>query len=272
MEFFTHWGYFGIFLWLLAAGFGFPTPEELPVLTAGILVGHADTGLRWYIMLPICILGVVIGDGVLYGAGRLFGQRILNNPWFQRRILPPDKQAKLRSEFHKRGIWVLLSARLLPGIRSPVFIMAGVVRFPFYSFVIADGIYAIPGVSLLFWTAYMLTDQVLDVFKKVNEYQSLATVVVLSFLAGILVYKYIFSRRIATGEPVHVPEIMKRPAEAMAHMVEHLTHRHHDATAPREAITPPSKEAAPPLAQPLDPPPTDGRAAEQPASHSQVPG
>lgn len=253
MEFFTRWGYFGIFLWLLAAGFGFPTPEELPVLTAGILVGHEDTGLRWYIMLPVCILGVVIGDGVLYGAGRLFGQRILNNSWFQRKILPPEKQAKLAIEFHKRGIWVLLSARLLPGIRSPVFIMAGVVRFPFHRFLIADAIYAVPGVSLLFWTAYMLTDQVLVIFNKVNEYQSLVTVVLLSFVAGILFHKFIWSRHVATGDPVQMPDYVKKPAEAMAHMVERVTHRHHeeksvdenDAAKPEEPSEPVEKTQVP---------------------------
>ena len=236
MEFFEQYGYVGIFLALLAAGFGFPLPEELPVLTAGVLVGHGDTGLRWYIMLPVCILGVVIGDGVLYGAGRFFGKRIVNNPWFQRKILSPDKRHEIEKNFHERGIWVLLGARLLPGIRSPVFIMAGVLRVPFARFVVADGIYAIPGVNLLFWTAYMLTDQVWVIYKffeeKKNEYTPLVFTVLLSFGAGILFHKYIWARRVATGDPVHVPDIVKKPAEAMAHVVEgavgYVTHRHHE--------------------------------------------
>src|SRR6476620_80750 len=42
-ENFAEYGYIGVFAALLAAGFGLPIPEELPVLTAGVLVGHADT-------------------------------------------------------------------------------------------------------------------------------------------------------------------------------------------------------------------------------------
>jgi membrane protein DedA with SNARE-associated domain len=223
--------YLGIFLLLLAAGFGLPIPEELPVLTAGVLVGHEDTPLRWWIMLPVCIAGVVIGDGVLYGAGRLFGKRIVNNSWFQRKILSKEKRLHIEKNFHERGIWVLLGARLLPGIRSPVFLMAGVLRVPFGRFLLADGLYAIPGVNLLFWLAYFLTDQVLVVFNKVNEYRPLVAVGVLSAVVGILIYKFVVARPVAVGDPVHVPELVKKPAEAVAHMVDHVvesvTHRHH---------------------------------------------
>ena len=41
----TLWKYGIILGSLLAAGFGFPIPEELPVLTAGVLVGHGDPTL-----------------------------------------------------------------------------------------------------------------------------------------------------------------------------------------------------------------------------------
>jgi len=231
MEFFEQFGYLGIFLALLAAGFGAPIPEELPVLTAGVLVGHEDTPLRWWIMLPVCILGVVIGDTVLYGAGRFFGKRIVNSQWIQRKILSLEQQSKLEKAFHERGIWVLLGARLLPGVRTPVFIMAGVSRLPFARFILADGLYAIPGVNLLFWTAYVLTDQVLVIFNKVNEFRPLFMVVILSLGAVILFHKFVMTRKVSTGEPVHVPDIVKKPAEAMAHMVENaverVTHRHH---------------------------------------------
>ena len=71
IENFGDYGYIGVFLALLAAGFGFPIPEELPVITAGVLVGHGEINLRWYYMLPLCIVGVVLGDCVLYYAGRI---------------------------------------------------------------------------------------------------------------------------------------------------------------------------------------------------------
>lgn len=221
---FGDYGYLGVFTALIAAGFGFPIPEELPVITAGILVGHEDTSLRWYIMLPIVIAGVVLGDGVLYGVGRIWGHRLLRINWVQRKLLPPEKREEIEKNFADRGIMVLLGARLLPGIRSSIFIMAGMLRVPLGRFLLADGIYAIPLVNLLFWSAYMLTDQVLQVYGMIqrvqHEYGSLVYVIILSAVLGVLVYKYVFARHVSTGERPHVPPIISKPAESLGHVFE----------------------------------------------------
>lgn len=235
LENFDKYGYIGIFVALIAAGFGFPIPEELPVITAGILVGHGDTNLRWYIMLPVVILGVVTADGLLYAAGRLWGRRLLEIGWVKRRLLPPEKREQIEKNFAARGIMVLLGARLLPGIRTPIFLMAGVLRVPLIRFLIADGIYAIPLVNLLFWLSYVLTDQVLVVFRQIQkvqeEYRPLVIVAVLSAVAGVLLHKYLFSRKVVVGDPGEVPPLIARPAEAITHAletaVEKVTRRSH---------------------------------------------
>ena len=157
----NQYGYLGIFLALLLAGFGFPIPEELPVITAGVLVGHAETSLKWYIMLPVVIAGVVIGDAILYTVGRLWGHKLLDIGWVQRHFVPPDKRAEIEKNFADRGIMILLGARMLPGIRAPIFIIAGTLRVPVGRFLLADAVYAIPLVNVLFWSSYMLTDQML---------------------------------------------------------------------------------------------------------------
>ncbi|MCS6864359.1 MAG: DedA family protein [Gemmataceae bacterium] len=225
LEHFDQYGYQGVFLALLAAGFGFPIPEELPVITAGILVGHEDTSLSWYIMLPVVMAGVVIGDGVLYAAGRIWGRRLLDIGFIRRHFVPLEKQEQIEKNFAERGIWVLLGARLLPGIRTPIFIMAGVLRVPLGRFLLADAIYAIPLVNLLFWLSYLLTDQVLEIFNKINEYRPLVVVAVLSAIAGALIQKYILSRPVSTGDPPHVPNIIAKPAAAVGHAVEKVVER-----------------------------------------------
>ena len=231
LQHFNEYGYQGVFFALIAAGFGFPIPEELPVITAGVLVGHEDTSLKWYIMLPVVMAGVVIGDGILYSIGRLWGHKLLDLAWVQRRVVPPDKRAEIERNFADRGIMVLLGARLLPGIRTPIFIMAGVLRVPLGRFLFADAIYAIPMVNVLFWISYVLTDQVLVIFNKINEYRPLVVVAILSGIAGALIQKYVISRHVSTGEPPHVPNIIAKPAGAVAHVfesaVEKVTGRHH---------------------------------------------
>jgi membrane protein DedA with SNARE-associated domain len=220
LEHFNEFGYLGVFVALIAAGFGFPIPEELPVITAGILVGHADTTLKWYIMLPVVMAGVVIGDGILYAIGRIWGHKLMDLKWVQRNFVPPEKRAEIEKNFADRGIMVLLGARLLPGIRTPIFIIAGSLRVPVGRFLLADLIYAIPLVSLLFWVSYLLTDQVLVIFNKINEYRPLVTVAVLSAVAGALIQRYLLSRHVSTGEPPHMPKIIAKPAEAIGHAIE----------------------------------------------------
>jgi membrane protein DedA with SNARE-associated domain len=245
---FGDYGYIGVFLALIAAGCGFPIPEELPVITAGILAGHEDTGIRWYIMLPVVMAGVVIGDAILYGAGRLWGRRLLELGWVQRRLLPAEKREQIEKNFHDRGIMVLLGARLLPGIRAPIFIMAGVLRVPLGRFILADAIYAIPLVNVIFWLSYFLTDQVLVIFNQLSEYRPLVVVAVLSAVAGALFQKYILGRHVSTGDPPHVPNIIAKPAVAVGHAVEKavekVTGRHHPAHAPPADAKPPADGAA----------------------------
>lgn len=250
LEEFNQYGYLGIFLALVASGIGVPIPEELPVITAGVMVGHEDTALHWYIMLPAVIAGVVLGDGLLYGMGRYFGPWILSRHWVQRRILSPEKRAEIEKNFHDRGIAVLLGARLLPGIRTPIFIIAGTLRFPLGRFLVADGLYAIPGVNVLFWLAYLLTDQILEIFNRINAYRPQVVLVILSGVAGALIQRYLLTRRVSTGQPP--PPIINKPAEVITHAVEkaagvvgHMAHvGHHHAEAKAEDCEKPPEAAA----------------------------
>jgi membrane protein DedA with SNARE-associated domain len=240
--------YLGVFLALVATGLGAPIPEEIPVVTAGALVGHAaetipappaelltafsaspqaaypanlpwallvsgqvevprasplPSSLRWWIMLPVCILGVVISDGFLYCIGRYGGRRLLENPWI-RRLLPQEKQERIEQNFHKYGILVLLFARFLPAIRSPIFITAGVLRLSFGRFLLADGIYAIPGVSLLFFLAFWFGDQFRDLIVRaegrVEKLKPLLVLLALTAVGSVLVYHFL-RHPVATGDP-----------------------------------------------------------------------
>jgi membrane protein DedA with SNARE-associated domain len=204
----------GTFASLVAAGLGAPIPEELPVVGAGIWAGLPTTvatfgPLRWLI-LPVCILGVVISDGLLYGVGRRFGTRILELRMV-RRVLPPKKQEEIRENFHKHGVKVLLFARFLPGIRSPIFIMAGVMKLPLRRFILADGIYAIPGVSLLFFLSWWFQQSFQELIEKfetgVQHYlKPLLILAALGLVIGYLIYHFL-KVPVTTGDPNEVPVI-----------------------------------------------------------------
>jgi membrane protein DedA with SNARE-associated domain len=202
------WQYLGVFGALLAAGFGAPIPEEIPIATGGVMVGREwsdpDTGMHWWIMLPLCILGVVVCDTFLYWVGRWWGPWLMGRQWVQRRVMSPDRFEKIKHNFHEYGIRILLIARLLPGIRTPVFLSAGMVHLPFRKFLLADALYAVPGVNLIFWLAWALTDKFMALLIKVEGYRDLAIIAILSFVAGFITATFV-RRPVTTGSPEEIP-------------------------------------------------------------------
>ncbi len=210
-EFFSQWGYLGVFLALLATGLGFPMPEEVPVILGGVLVGHPGSGLHEYIMLPVCIAGVVIGDGFLYGIGRLWGPRLVEYGWVKKRLLPPERLDKIERNFHEYGIKILLFARLTPGIRAPIFITAGITRVPLSKFLLADALYAIPGVTLLFYLGYWFTDRLNEglVTEGVNRVKSFLILVLLIGVAAYVAYRFL-RRPMVTGGPEEMPRFVEQ--------------------------------------------------------------
>jgi membrane protein DedA with SNARE-associated domain len=211
--------YVFVFGALVISAFGAPIPEEIPIVGAGVLVGkqwnNPDSWLVWWAMLPVCIAGVVVCDAILYFIGRRWGTKLLKRRWVQKRILPPEKKEKIEKNFHEYGIAILLGARFLPGFRTPIFAMAGVMRLPFRKFLLADGLYAIPGVNLLFWLAYWFTDQFARAFEKVEGNRPIVVAVILAAVSGFIVYQYFIKRRVTTGDPKDFPVIGEKLAERL---------------------------------------------------------
>jgi hypothetical protein len=173
-------------------------------------------------------VAIVVGDGLLYGVGRWWGHKLFESAWVKRRILTPETRAIIEKNLQERGIMVLLTARLTPGIRTPIFLMAGHYRVSFTKFLIADGLYAVPGVLVMFWLAYFLTDQVLDVFHKIEQYRQLLVFGILCAVGGVILYRLLINRRVTTGESKDVPMIV-RPVEKVTEAMEHAVEKAFDA-------------------------------------------
>jgi membrane protein DedA with SNARE-associated domain len=226
--------YAGIVSALIGAGMGLPMPEEIPIVTAGAFVGHdsqamidaRNAGLpvppgmtHWWIMLPVIIVAVVLSDSILFFAGRWFGPWLLSRNWVQKRLLSPEKRAKIEANFEKRGVMILLGARFTPGIRTPIFMMAGLLRMPIHRFLMADALYAIPGVNLLFWLAYWFTDQFVQAITAAERHKPLVMMAILAAVGGVLLYKMLIGRKVSTGDPDDIHSLVK-PVGAVTYAVE----------------------------------------------------
>lgn len=144
--FFTDYGYIAVFLVLVACGFGIPIPEDITLVTGGVMAGSGHANV--HIMVMVSMAGVLVGDGAMFMAGRIFGPKILRFR-FVARVMTPKRYAQVQEKFEKYGNWVLFVARFLPGLRTPIFISAGISRkISPMRFFLMDGFAAIISVPL----------------------------------------------------------------------------------------------------------------------------
>ncbi|HEV3258312.1 MAG TPA: DedA family protein [Gemmataceae bacterium] len=230
---------------------GFPANLPWTLLVSNNLevprASPLPSSLRWWIMLPICILGAVTGDVFLYGMGRLGGPRLLNSRWMKK-LLPPDKRQKVEDNFHRFGVSVLIFARFLPTIRSPIFVVAGIMRVPFARFLLADGLAGCIGVSLLFTLAFWFGDQFRELVERAEgNIQKLKPLLILLGLTAVLTYLFLhFLRRpVTTGDPHEVPLIGDKVIAKMEslHLLPGAPSADHKETTPKkdEPVQPPAQ-------------------------------
>jgi membrane protein DedA with SNARE-associated domain len=200
----------------VSAGLGAPIPEEVAIVGAGIWAAThgAEYPLYRWLMLPVCITGVIIADMLLYGIGRRYGTRLLEWRWTSR-FVPSEKRQRIERNFHRYGVNILVFGRLLPGIRTPLFLTAGIMRLSIARFLLADGIGAIVGNSLLFFLAFWFGDQfkeLVDVAE--GTVDRIKPLLFLLLIGGVgLYFLYHFLRTpLPTGDPEELPLIGKQVA------------------------------------------------------------
>jgi membrane protein DedA with SNARE-associated domain len=117
--------------------------EDVPTVGAAVLAGAGN--LSWKAGFLGCFFGIWIGDALLYLLARGLGRPMLELSW-ARRFFEPAAVARSEQWFSKRGTWLLLSSRFVPGTRLPTYLAAGFLRLPFARFL------AVTGLGVAIWT------------------------------------------------------------------------------------------------------------------------
>jgi membrane protein DedA with SNARE-associated domain len=193
---FVEHSYLGIFAVLLLGSLGLPIPEEMAIIAAAVL-SHEGI-VRWWLALPVCLLGVLSGDMVLYWVGRHWGENVLN--WrVVRLVLTLKREQWLNAAYRRHALKTIVTARHVMGLRAAAFLTAGIARVPFWKFVVADAGAAALGVPFLFGMAYFFMDEieaiVADVHR-VERWLALAGLLVLMVVLVVGVWRW--KRRLGT--------------------------------------------------------------------------
>ncbi len=131
---------------LLLCGLGMPIPEDIILVTTGILAALGKFPL--WLGIVLCLVGVLCGDATLFFVGRRYGEPILLSPFAQRTI-GPEGIAKARSMIKQHARFICFMARFLPGIRSAIYLVAGAVGVRPAVYLTQDGLAAL--LSVPFW-------------------------------------------------------------------------------------------------------------------------
>lgn len=146
---FAKHGYVAVFIVLLISGFGVPIPEDISLVAGGIIAGLGYVDVR--LMVAVSLAGVLIGDSAMFLIGRHLGERALRIRWIAR-LLTPRRYALVQQQFTRYGNRLMFVARFLPGLRSAVFLTAGMTRrVSFLRFILLDGFAAV--ISVPVWIA-----------------------------------------------------------------------------------------------------------------------
>jgi len=152
IRFFAENGYVAVFVVLLVSGFGVPVPEDISLVAGGIISGLGYADVR--VMCLVGLAGVLVGDSVMFLIGRHLGVRAMQLRWI-RHLMTPRRYALVRQKFDRYGNRLMFIARFLPGLRSAIYLTAGMTqRVPFWRFLMLDGLAALISVPVWVWLGH----------------------------------------------------------------------------------------------------------------------
>jgi membrane protein DedA with SNARE-associated domain len=179
--------YLLIFGILVACGLGFPLPEDIPLIATGYLIW--DRTMTWFGGISVTILGVLIGDSILFFIGHRLGGSILNRK--KKPLFSPKRVRRARAYFRKYGPKVVFFARFVAGLRAVVFFMAGSMHMKFRTFILLDFLAALISVPLWIGGGYYLGhyfgSEISDLLLKLKEIKMVITIVVSLLIVAVII-------------------------------------------------------------------------------------
>lgn len=189
IAFFSNYGYFAVLFVLILCGFGLPIPEDITLVSGGVIAGLYPNDINVHIMLAISMFGVLAGDSCMYWLGRLYGAKILRFKLI-RKLITAKRLRIVREKFDKYGNRVLFTARFLPGLRAVIYMVSGITRRVSYTrFVLIDFFAAIISVPIWVYLGYFGAQNLDWLHAQIKKGQ-LAIYILIGALALFLLWKW----------------------------------------------------------------------------------
>jgi membrane protein DedA with SNARE-associated domain len=192
IEFFSIYGYFAVLIVLILCGVGLPIPEDITLIAGGVICAlsySTQHKLNIQVMILVSLCGVLVGDCIMFIMGRRLGPKVTRVKGI-RKIITKDIYKKIQDKVHKYGNKILFFARFLPGLRAPIYVMAGVShKISYLKFLLMDGLAAIISVPILVYLGYFFANDLNMVIDYVKHSELLIIVLLVFITILFIVYK-----------------------------------------------------------------------------------
>lgn len=170
MDWLLEWGLVGVVGILLLSAVGLPVPEELSLAAAGVLAGRGHAALL--VAVVACYLGVLAGDLLIWRIGRQLGrtERLVA-------MVGQHRFERLSAAHERYGAWLVLMVRPLPGLRVPVYAIAGAAGMPARRFVLFDAMAAAVTVPFYVTAGYWLADDLARLTEAITQTRDVTAMV-----------------------------------------------------------------------------------------------
>lgn len=159
LDFFLHYAYWILFLWVMVEQLGIPIPSVPLLLTAGTLTATHKLSLPLVLISVVC--GSLVSDSVWYLMGKKYGGSVVK---LLCRLSMERASCVRRTEnyFTKHGAGALVLAKFIPGLGSVAAPIAGQTGMRYHFFALFDT------AGILLWAvAFTLSGRFFgDVIKK----------------------------------------------------------------------------------------------------------
>ncbi|PVZ85555.1 DedA family protein [Serratia sp. S1B] len=156
-------------------------PGDSLLFVAGALAALPSNDLNVHTMVALMVLAAVLGDALNYTIGRLFGEKLFNNP--NSKIFRRSHLEKTHQFYEKHGGKTIILARFVPIVRTFAPFVAGMGHMSYRHFAAYNVVGALLWVLLFTYAGYLFGD--LPIVQE-NLKLLIVAIILVSILPGII--------------------------------------------------------------------------------------
>jgi len=192
----NQFGYLAVAGLVMVEDFGVPVPGETVLVLGAVYAGAGR--LNVVLVGVLGFLGAVTGDNIGFAIGRYGGERLVER-WGPYVLLTPERMARARTFFERRGARIIVIARFVEGLRQANGIVAGTTGMHWARFLAFNALGAALWVAVWTCVGYFSGSHIDTIYNDATRYSTYFAIAVGVAIVGYAALR--IARRRRTRHP-----------------------------------------------------------------------